>query len=144
MTSRPPRRRGGAGCAGWFLVVFVLFAALAVAVAIALSNSGVFGPGGLFGTTTPTSPATTTRTTQAPIPTPEPTPTPTPQPSPTPTPTVVPPSPDLQDMLDSLTSEFSSFVPRPGEGLDGGPGEGAIPGGNAEGFANNGRGGDGG
>ncbi|AWH94193.1 serine/threonine-protein kinase [Dietzia psychralcaliphila] len=146
VTSRPPRRRGGAGCAGWFLIVVVLLAALAVAAAIALSNAGVFGPGGLFGGTTPSTSATTseppTPTTQAPAPAPAPAPEPTPTPQPAPSPTVVPPAPDLQDMLDSLTSEFSSFVP-PGQAGDGdNSGGNANP--NAGGVANNGRGGDGG
>ncbi|KAA0918239.1 serine/threonine-protein kinase [Dietzia sp. ANT_WB102] len=117
VTSGPPRRRGGPGCAGWFLVVFVLVAIVAVAAAIALSNAGVFGSGGLFGrtTSTPTPPTTpaTTITTQAPAPAPapQPTPTPTPSPEPSPSPTAAPPAPDLQDMLDSLTSEFSSLLP---------------------------------
>ncbi|PAY23890.1 serine/threonine protein kinase [Dietzia natronolimnaea] len=137
VTSRPPRRRGGAGCAGWFLVVVIVLAALAVAAAIALSNAGVFGPGGLFGGTTPTTPPATTvpqtltqtQTTQVPAPAPEPVPEPTPPPEPTPTET--PPPPDLQDMLDSLTSEFNSFVPQAqaGGGNPGGNG-GGSPGGN--------------
>ena len=124
VTSRPPNRRSNNGCAAWFLVVFLLVAIIAVAGAIALSNAGVFGPGGLFGrtTTTPTTPTappvtiTTTQTpTRQPQPTPEPTPEPTPSPSPTPSPTATtepPPSPDLGDMLESITEEFNSLVPQ--------------------------------
>ncbi|OAV77787.1 serine/threonine-protein kinase [Dietzia sp. 111N12-1] len=128
VTSRPPHRgRGGSGCVGWFLVVFVLVAALAVAAVIALSNAGVFGPGGIFGRTTPTTPPSTapvtTTTTQAPAPAPEPPPTPTPTPEPAPSPTGVSPAPDLQDMLDSLTSEFSSLIPPEGQ-PSGGQGRG--------------------
>ena len=122
VTRRPPQR-GGGGLGAWFLVVFVLVAALAVAGAIALSNAGVFGPGGLFGgsttpRSTPPAPVTTT-TTQAPAPAPEPQPTPTPVPQPPPTPPSQPPTTDLQDMLDSLTSEFSSWAPAPGNGQAG-------------------------
>ncbi|MBB1025189.1 serine/threonine protein kinase, partial [Dietzia sp. DQ12-76] len=51
---------------------------------------------------------------------------PEPTPPPQPTPTVTPPAPDLQDMLDSLTSEFNSFVPQAQVG-------GGNPGGNASG-----------
>ena len=116
VTRRPPQRRGGSGTAGWILVVFILVALLAVAGAIALSNAGAFGSGGLFGrtTTTPTTPTsppvtitTTQTTTPAPAPPPEPTPTPVPEPSPP----AEPPAPDLQDMLDSLTDEFNARVP---------------------------------
>src|SRR5699024_7143757 len=70
VTSRPPRRRRG-GCGAWFLVAFILVALLAVAGAIALSNAGVFGPNGLFGRSTPSTPSTTTSlvtTTTAPDP----------------------------------------------------------------------------
>ena len=141
VTSRPPQRRRGGGCAGWFLLVFVLVAGLAVAAAIALSNAGVFGPGGLFGG--PASPSTTTSVPQTPTPqAPTPTPTPTPEPTPTPTPPstptqpVIPPPPDLQDMLDSLTSEFSSLVPQQDRGGDG-TAQGA-----ARGLGDGGRGGD--
>ena len=76
---------------------------------------------------------------------PAPAPEPTPPPQPVPSPTVIPPAPDLQDMLDSLTSEFNSFVPpgQAGEGDGGGnTGDNANP--NAGAAANNGRGGDGG
>ena len=126
VTARPARRRGGTGCAGWFLLVFVLVTALAVAAAIALSNAGAFGPGGLFGGPTapsPTRSAPQTPTQQAPTPTPTPTPTPAPGPTPTPQPTpsspVVPPPPDLQDMLDSLTSELNSLIPQQDQGTNG-------------------------
>ncbi|MET3860622.1 tRNA A-37 threonylcarbamoyl transferase component Bud32 [Dietzia sp. 2505] len=147
VTTRPRRRRGGAGCAGWFLIGVILLAALAVAVAVALSNAGLFGPGGLFGGTTPSTPPTTsapqtqTQTTQAPAPAPAPEPTPPPQPEPSPT--VLPPAPDLQDMLDSLTSEFNSFVP-PGQGGQGDGGGNAGGNANPNAAANDGRGGDGG
>lgn len=136
VTSRPPRRRGGSGCAAWFLVVLVLIAALAVAAAIALSNAGVFGPDGLFGRSTPSAPAPITTPAPVPTPTPQPAPVPTPEPTPTPqpTPTVLPPAPDLQDMLDSLTSEFSSLVPQQGQG-NGAAGNGT---GNSQEFANSG------
>ena len=130
VTSRPPNRRSNNGCAGWFLVVFLLVAIIAVAGAIALSNAGVFGPSGLFGrtTTTPTTPTaspvtiTTTQTpTRQPQPTPEPSPEPTPQPTaePTPSPTEPPPSPDLGDMLESITEEFESLVPGQDQGAQG-------------------------
>ncbi|NLT55994.1 MAG: serine/threonine protein kinase, partial [Actinomycetales bacterium] len=121
VTSRPPQRRSGSGAGGWFLVVFLLVALIALAGAIALSNAGVFGPGGLFGGTTTTTPRTTapslppvtittTQTpTERPTPTPSPTPEPTTQPSPTPT---EPSSPDPGDLLDSITSELDSLVPR--------------------------------
>lgn len=122
VTRRPPQRRSGSGTAGWILVVFILVAILAVAGAIALSNAGAFGSGGLFGRTTttpptPTSPPVTITTTQtttpAPAPPPEPTPTPAPppEPEPEPSPPVQPPAPDLQDMLDSLTDELNAQIP---------------------------------
>ena len=146
VTSRPPRRRRG-GCGAWFLVAFILVALLAVAGAIALSNAGVFGPNGLFGRSTPSTPSTTTSlvtTTTAPEPAPSPTPSPQPPPQPTPTSQPDPgPTTDLQDMLDSLTSEFSSVLPAPGD--DGGGGN--APGGagnNGNGPGNDGRGGNGG
>ena len=129
VTSRPPTRRRGGGCGAWFLLAVVLIAGLAVAAAIALSNLGVFGPGGLFGgdpaPRTPTTTPVTTVTTQAPAPspTPRPSPTPTPTPQPEPSPTEAPETTDLQDMLDSITSEFSSFLP-PQDGGDGPPGRG--------------------
>lgn len=117
VTSRPPQRNSNSGCAGWFIVVFLLVAIIAVAGAIALSNAGVFGPNGLFGrTTTPTTPSpppvtiTTTQTpTQQPTPTPSPSPSPTPEPSPTSD--ELPPAPDLGEMLSSITEEFNSLVP---------------------------------
>lgn len=143
VTSRPPRRRRG-GCGAWFLVVLVLLALLAVAGAVALSNSGVFGPNGLFGqSNTPSAPPSTTQTTTlapapAPSPTPAPQPTPTVQPAPTTPPGPTGPSPDLEDMLDSLTSEFSSVLPAPG-GDAGGPGNG-NPGGGNQGGGNQGGG----
>lgn len=117
VTARPSsRRRSNSGCAGWFLVVFVLVAIIAVAGVIALSNAGVFGPGGLFGRTTttpttPTSPPVTITTTQTPTQQPAPAPSPTPEPSPQPSPEPSAPQPDLGDMLDSITSEFNSLVP---------------------------------
>lgn len=133
---RPPQRRRGAGCGAWVLVVFLLVVALAVAAAIALSNLGVFGPNGLFGgsSSTPTTSAPRpTTSAPAPTPTPEPTPEPTPwTPPPAPTPT----GPDLQDMLDSLTSEFSSLLPAPGGNAPGAPG-------NSGNGANNGNSGNG-
>ncbi|UVE94078.1 serine/threonine-protein kinase [Dietzia sp. B32] len=136
VTSRPPQLgRRGSGCVGWFLVLFVLVAVLTVAAVIALSNAGVFGSGGLFGRTTPTTPTTaapaTTVTTQAPAPAPEPPPTPTPSPRPEPSPSEAPPATDLQDMLDSLTSEFSSFLPpegQPGQSQGQGQGQGQAQG----------------
>ena len=125
VTSRPPRRRRG-GCLGWFLLVFVLVAGLAVAAAIALSNSGAFGPDGLFGrlqnpvTQSPTTARPTPPATSAPqVPTtsaPAPAPSPTPEPSSFPT--APPPAPDLQDMLDSITSEFTSLIPQQGQDGD--------------------------
>lgn len=123
VTPRPSQRRSNSGCAGWFLVVFILVAAIAVAAAIALSNAGVFGPSGLFGRTTttpttPTSPPVTITTTQTPTqqPAPAPSPTPEPTPEPSPEPSEPPPPPDLGDMLDSITSEFNSLVPQAGQG----------------------------
>ena len=122
-TTRAPKRRSNSGCVGWFLVVFLLVAAIAVAAVVALSNAGVFGPGGLFGgstttPTTPTSPPVTVTTTQEPTQQPTPTPSPSPTPEPSPTTSDVPPPPDLNDMLDSITSEFNSLVPQPGQGQD--------------------------
>ena len=135
VTSRQPKRRSNSGCAGWFLVVFLLVAIIAVAGVIALSNAGVFGQNGLFGTSpttsTPrTSAPVTVTTTQQPAPEPSPTPTPTPstEPSPTtPTTSEAPPATDLSEMLDSITSEFSSLIPQPGQGQGQGQGAGAAP-----------------
>ncbi|GLB64291.1 hypothetical protein NCCP2495_21700 [Dietzia sp. NCCP-2495] len=133
VTSRPSSRRSNSGCAGWFLVVFLLVAIIAVAGVMALSNAGVFGQNGLFGnsptTSTPrTSAPVTVTTTQQPTQQPSPTPTPTPTTEPTPTsPTTseAPPETDLSEMLDSITSEFSSLIPQPGQGQGQGQGQGA-------------------
>ena len=127
VTSRPAQRRRS-GCMGWLLVAVVLIAALAVAAAIALSNSGFFGPDGLFGRTQApaTSRVTTTPTPPAPAPAPAPVPELTPTPTPQPSPTAPAPSPDLQDMLDSITSELTSLLPPQGQGA--GQGQGGVQG----------------
>lgn len=131
--ARPAKRQSNAGCVGWFLVVFLLVAAIAVAAAAALSSAGFFGPGGLFGgtsttPTTPTSPPVTITTTQTPTQQPEPTQTPTqaptPTPEPSPTPTEGTPPPDLGEVLDSLTAELNSLAPQGGQGQGGQNGQG--------------------
>ena len=120
---RTPARRG-AGCGAWLLILLILLVGLLVAGAIALSNLGVFGPGGLFGGTTGSPTTSAPRTTQTP--TPAPAPQPAPEPAPTPSsPPPAPPTttgPDLQDMLDSLTAEFSDLLPPPAGNAPGAPG----------------------
>ena len=149
VTSRPLQRRANSGCVGWFLVVFLLVAIIAVAGAIALSNAGVFGKNGLFGntpsTTTPrTSAPVTITTTQQPAPQPSPTPSPTPTPTiePTPPTSELPPPPDLNDMLDSITSEFNSLIPQPGLVQEQGAPPQAFQGQGAPGNVDQGRGGE--